>query len=644
LDIVGALDTVILHLTSCFCLINSSDEKLQHALNCHGDGNLRDAATAYREIIAVDPDHVDALHYLGVVSLQTGQFEVAIEHIGKAVRLRPGNVDAITNLGNAQQAFGQLDHAIESFRAALELSPASAILLANLGNAYRQEGRIEHAIDCFEQSLAIDPKLAEVRRNLADALLDDGRMSEALKQIIAAEKSDTQSLAVKASLANILRANAQYDAAIAAYEQVLISNPDFPPLLCNLANVHGDAGHTDIAIDLLKKVTDLDPAYSEGHYSLGLAFEQSGNKDVAENAFRKALSVDPYCGKAWRSIASLANRGQDSQLLNDIEAALTLPNLGAEQQAQLEYAAGKCCEDAGEFDKAMLHLQEANRIRRGSFTYDVEDDLATFRNIKHSFDKAFFAAREGLGVDDELPVFIVGMPRSGTSLVEQILASHGDVFGGGELPFLAQAIASRLPLRDGIDSTGSLAGASDKDLADVGTNYVSALRRLSATNRFITDKLPNNFLHIGLIKAALPNARIIHCVRDARDTCWSIYKNYFAGRGHYYAYDQAELGRYYAAYEDLMAHWQTVLPGTVYDVAYEDLIAHQEDTTRALLDTCELPWDPACLNFHTSNRPVKTLSASQVREPIHNRSIGAWKNVASSLSPLLFELGFSTDT
>jgi tetratricopeptide (TPR) repeat protein len=644
LDIVGALDTVILHLTSHFCLINPSDEKLEYALNCHGAGNLREAEAAYREILAAQADNIDALHYLGVVCLQTGRFEEAVRNIESSVKLQPDNVDAVINFGNALQAAGRLGKAIESFELALKLSPNSPVLLANLGNAYRQQGDNRKAIALFEESLNADPTLAEVRRNLADTLLDEGLAVDALKQILDAEKTDGQSIPVKASLANILHANFRYDEAIAAYETVLATQVDFPPVLCNLAVVYANAGRTSEAKTLLEKVTRLDPTYVEGHYSLGIALQQSGNKDAAARAFRQAVALDPGCGKAWRSLAALETCNEDSELRGDIVKALSLTDLVAKQRLHLEFAAGKCFEDQGEYDKAMQHLREGNRLQRETFDYDVNDDVAVFENIKQTFNESFFPQREKVGASDATAIFIVGMPRSGTSLIEQILSTHADVFGGGELPYFAQAINSRVPLSGGVDCTASISSASDEDFVEIAERYLMQLRKLDGSARFVTDKLPNNFLHIGLIKTVLPNARIIHCVRDARDTCWSIYKNYFAGRGHTYAYEQSELGRYYSAYEDLMAHWKTVLPDVVYDVSYADLIANQEQSTRALLDACGLEWDSACLEFHRSTRAVRTLSAAQVREPIHDRSMGAWRNVEKSLGPLLAELGLPGDT
>jgi len=610
-------------------------ELLQHALNCHGAGNLREAALTYQRVLDHDPDQIDALHYLGVIGLQTGRFDIAVEHIGKAVALRPGNVDALINLGNAHQGLDQLDQAIQIFKQALDLQSNSAVALANIGNALTHQGRRVDAIQYLERALTINPSLTEARRNLADALLEEGSVDEALLQIKEAAGADPDSISIKASLASILAARGEHETAIAIYESVLAVQADFPPVLCNLAIIYHEVGRTREAIEVLEKVTRLDPDYAEGQYQLGVVLRNEGDKRRAEVAFRSAISSDPYCTKAWRDIASLDACSMDSEILRNLDDVRKLPDLTPEQQVHLDFAAGKCYEDIGEFDDAAQYISTANQLHRKSFKYDVEDDLMVFANIKRSFSRESFPEWQDAGVSDDTAIFVIGMPRSGTSLVEQILASHSKVHGGGELRYLGEAIRSRIDLRAGIDCTQSLATVSSADIEQVAKHYLSNLRALDSDASHVTDKLPNNFLHIGLIKAAMPNARIVHCQRDSRDTCWSIYKNYFTGRGHYYAYEQAELAAYYSAYEDLMAHWQYVFPDEIVEVRYEELVQDQERVTRALLDACQLPFEASCLDFHKTARSVRTNSANQVRRPVYNRSVGSWKNVAASIEPLL---------
>ncbi len=591
---------------------------LQNALDLHSAGDLRAAETAFLTILSKAPEQAIALHFLGIIGLQTGQFDVAADYLVKTVRIQPDNVDALVNLGNAQQALLQHQKAIESFEAALLLRPDSAAALANLGNAHRQLGQRTEAVGYLKRALDIDPTLSEARRNLADTLLDVGATADALRHIRAAAKADRYSPSVKASLANILHANAEYEDSIAAYESILAARPDFPPIMCNLATVLDDLGRTQEAIALLEKATRLNPNYAEGKYALGIALQHDGRNKEATDALHQALSIDPYCAKAWRTLASLSTTRRNTATRDGISRALALPELTPEQRVQLEFAAGKCDEDAGDFVGAAHHIEIANRLHRANIDYTPKGNLDEFADIKRKFNREFVLRHGNVGNDDTTPIFIVGMPRSGTSLVEQILASHPHVHGGGELLYFPQAIESQTHLS-----------------SEIAASYLSKLRSLNTNARHITDKLPANFLHIGLIRVLLPRARIIHCVRDSRDNCWSIYKHFFGASGYRYAYELTELGKYYRAYEDLMVHWHNVMPGVVHDVRYEGLVQDQENTTRTLLDACDLPWDPACLNFHTTQRSVRTLSASQVRMPVYDKSIGSWKSVKHAIAPLL---------
>lgn len=617
-------------------------QTLQYALQCHGAGDLGRAEQAYRRILAAQPQHPDALHYLGVVGLQTGRFEDAVKLISQAVEQSPDYLDALSNLGNALQALGRFGEAVARYRQALELQPESAAIIANLGNALMKSGHFAAAMEHYQSALAIDPGLIDTRRNLADALLAQGRPSEALGHIAEAANADPRSPQIQVSMGNILGELGKSDAAIACFERVLIAQPDFAPVHCNLGNILRQAGRLPEAVERYEKALQIAPDYSEGYYDLGVALQDMGDKDRAMAEFRQAIARDAHCTKAWRAIAGLSRDSFTKSDFDAMHAALKAPDAPAEERMHLEFALGKGYEDAKDYAAAIAHFHRGNRLRRGAIDYSVEQDEAVFENLKTAFDGPFFERWADAGLDDATPIFIVGMPRSGTTLAEQILASHADVHGGGELTFLARAIAARFGMRDGVDYTAALASASEEDFRHVGESYVAAVRDLDAAASHITDKLPNNFLNVGLIKVVFPNARIIHCTRDPRDTCYSIYKHYFSARGHSYAYDLVELGRYYNLYADLMAHWEQCLPGVMHTLRYEDLVQEQEATTRALLDACGLPWDAACLEFHKTRRTVATISASQVRQPMYTGSLGAWRNIEAALQPLVEILGRGT--
>ncbi len=613
----------------------STDQQraLERAIHYHGSGKLQEAEKIYRGLLNEQPDQADALHYLGVIGLQVGRIDEAVNLMQRAVDARPDYVDAVVNLGNGLQAQGRFEAAAERFEQALSLGPPTAPVLANLGGALAQLGRFPDAIERFEAALELQPELVETRRSLADALLEIGRPSDAYRHITEAASTGQPSVAVQVSLGNILHALGRSQEAIECFETILKMQPDFPHLRCSLANVLRQLGRVEKAIEHYENALDQDPNYAEGHYNIGLAFQDLGKKDEALAAFRKAVKLDVNCGKAWLGISAVSKNAFDENEVNTLLNMVQTTDTAAADRMGLGFALGKHFENSGRHNEAAAQYLQANPLKRAVFDYDIDKDLLAMNNLRTRFNAAFLDKWRDAGLPDQTPIFIVGMPRSGTTLVEQILASHSRVFGAGELTLLARAIIDTFPMPDGVDYTGVLDDASAEKFHTVARKYIDGLPNTDAD--YITDKLPHNFLNVGMIRILFPNARIVHCRRDPRDTCFSIYKNLFGAYGHFYAYDLQELARYYVGYAALMDHWEDVMPGKLHAVEYETLIDNQEQTTRDLLDACGLEWDPACLDFHKTKRPVATISASQVRQPVYRDSIGAWKAYEKMLQPLL---------
>ena len=300
---------------------------------------------------------------------------------------------------------------------------------------------------------------------------------------------------------------------------------------------------------------------------------------------------------------------------------------------KLAFGLGKAYEDIGNYEKSMESVLAATRLKRASCDYSLSATEEMFSQIKQTFSPGFFSAHPNTGCQDQTPIFILGMPRSGTSLVEQILASHPDVFGAGE-------IVDLMILTGAITMTGSsrhypeiVADLDSRALEDLGNEYISKIRSYSGDAKYITNKTPENFLRIGFINAILPNARIIHLTRDPMDNCLSVFKNLLA-TAYDYSYDQAELGHYYKLYQALMEYWRTTLPGFIYDQSYEQLVAEPEIQIGKLLEYCNLPWHDACLDFHQTRRKVRTSSNAQVRRPIYQDSVKLWKHYQNQLEPL----------
>jgi hypothetical protein len=365
---------------------------------------------------------------------------------------------------------------------------------------------------------------------------------------------------------------------------------------------------------------------------MGLALTDAGHLDEAYLAFERAVGLAPRRGYFYRMLAN-TGRVLPSQLQRMEELAEDMAALPEAEQMELHFALGQMYADDARHEPSFRHLLAGNRLKRRSIAYDEAETLASFDRIRAVFTADLVAAGPEVGVPSRLPVFVVGMPRSGTTLVEQILASHPQAFGAGELLDLRRLAAAL----DGAQAFPELVAALPRErLRRLGAAYLDALQARAPSAARIVDKMPANFQLIGLIAVALPEARIIHVRRDPVDTCLSCFSKLFSGQQPF-AYDLAELGRYYRAYEALMAHWRQVLPpGMMLEVHYEDVVADVEGQARRLLAHCGMAWDDSCLAFHQTRRVVRTASAAQVRRPLYGSSVGRW-HVYRDLARPLFD-------
>jgi len=380
---------------------------------------------------------------------------------------------------------------------------------------------------------------------------------------------------------------------------------------------------------------------AEVFYALANALRDFGLVADAQEAYDTALALAPgridfHCGRAELVRFTAA----DPRLAAIERLAANLAVLTTEEQARLHFALGKAYADIGRHERSFSHLVAGNAIKHAQVIYDEAGVLRFFERSRTTFDRQFMAARRGLGEPSSVPVFVVGMPRSGTTLVEQILASHALAFGAGELEDfrdLATELSASLGNRHLL--VEKVAAASAEQLRQLGADYLGRIRAIAPGATRIVDKMPANFQLLGLIHLALPQARIIHVKRDPVDTCLSCFSKNFAG-GNAYSYHLGTLGRYYRAYRQLMAHWRSVLPdGVMLDVQYEDIAADLERVARRMLAHCGLAWNAACLDFHRTDRPVRTASAIQVRQPIYRTSVGRWRPNPDLLAPLIEGLG-----
>jgi tetratricopeptide (TPR) repeat protein len=442
------------------------------------------------------------------------------------------------------------------------------------------------------------------------------------------------------NLGHALAALGQPETAVLAFECAIALKPDNPEALCNWGLALAELGRFDEAVAKYRRAIEVDPGHAGSYNNLGLLMKTTGRLAAASAAIEKAIDLAPAKIAYYDNLAGIRPFAAGDHFLTALEAlASNGAALSAADQVHRHFALAKAYENIGQPERAFRHLQSGNALKRRQMAYDEAETLGQMDRLCRLVSRDYIEARQGCGELSSVPVFIVGMMRSGTTLIEQILASHQQVFATGEIQLFDQAAGSirdTLPGRPPFpDMVQAMSGNHFRAL---GALYLEKLTRQAPTATRITDKMTVNFLFAGLIHLALPNATIIHAVRDPADTCVSCFATHFTTRNPY-TYELAELGRYYRHYQALMEHWRAVLPpGRIMDVQYEELVADLEGVARRIVAHCGLSWDARCLDFHRSERPVRTASAAQVRKPIYKDSVGRWRKYEPFLGPLLAEL------
>jgi tetratricopeptide (TPR) repeat protein len=424
-------------------------------------------------------------------------------------------------------------------------------------------------------------------------------------------------------------------AAMASIERAVELNPRSASVLVNLANVQARSGRHDAAIETYGRVIELNPDMLAGHVGLGNTSKTVGRQAQAIEAYRRATVLRPEVSEAWWSLSNLKTFRFTDEEIATMEKQLELPELSDEARVQFCFALAKALEDRSEYAGAFELYERGNSLRRVAESYDPVQTEALNERIAEVFDAEFLVRHAGRGDPDAAPIFVVGLPRSGSTLIEQILSSHTLVDATHELPEVGRLI-NRInrERRDRVTYPDAVRDFSADNWAALGRAYIEQTRQYRGSAPRFIDKNPNNFASIGLLSLALPNAKFINTRRDPLDTCLSCFKQLFA-RGQPFTYDLVELGEYYLQYDRLMTHWHTVLPGRVLDVQYEQVVADQEAETRRLLEYCGLPWEDACLRYYETQRAIRTASSEQVRRPIYSDSIGLWRQYERELSPLI---------
>lgn len=512
--------------------------------------------------------------------------------IARGIR-NPALMDAALAL-----AEGRLHEAEPALKAHLKRDPFDVAAIRMLAELAARIERYRDAEALLRRALELAPDFLAARSNLATVLHRQGRSGEAVAELEQLQRLDPGNLANANLKAAALGRVGEFDEALALYEQVLRTLGRQPKIWMSY-------GH------MLKTV---------------------GRQSDAVAAYRKALALAPALGETWWSLANLKTVAFDAADIAAMGAALDRDDIGAEDRFHLHFALGKAYDDDGQAETAFAHYAEGNRQRKTLLGYDADQTRAAVEHAMSLYTPDFFAARADHGCPAGDPVFIVGMPRAGSTLIEQILASHSMVEGTMELPDIPALHARARAM-------GGVASLSADDARMLGEQYLHDTRIQRKTDKpFYIDKLPNNWLHTGFIRLILPNAKIIDARRHPMDCCFSNFKQHYA-RGQAFSYSLSDIGRYYADYVDLMAHFDAVLPGRVHRVFHERLIDDIDAEVRALLDHLGLPFEANCLEFHANDRAVRTASSEQVRRPVNRDGVGQWRPMAAWLDPLVAALG-----
>lgn len=634
------------------------------------------AAEQASEILRVLPDHPTARLVLGAARSACDDAAGALEILLPLAQAQPGSARTQLELGLALGRTGRGDEALAALQRAVALKPELPTAWLALGDHLSATGDNTAAEVAYSQHIRYSSRDPALLR--AGAALAENRIPEAealLRAHLTKAPNDVAAIRMFAELAArldrsedaehllarclelapafhaarqhyalVLHRGNKPEQALAQLETLLRIAPDNPGYRNLKAAVLCRIGDYEPAIELYADILQRYPRQTRIWMSYGHALKTAGRQDDAIAAYRRCIELEPGFGEAWWSLANLKTVRFGAQDLEAMRAQLARPQLADEHRLHLEFAIGKALEDAGDYGPSFHHYAQGNAVRRAQLAYSADATTAKVRHVRQLYSADFFARREGSGDGASDPIFIVGLPRSGSTLLEQILSSHSLVEGTTELPEVT-SISRDLRARAGADAGGPgryhdvLATLDADELRELGRRYLDRTRIHRKTDApLFIDKMPNNFMHVGMIHLMLPNAKIIDARRHPLACCFSNFKQHFA-RGQGFSYSLDDIGRFYRDYVALMAHYDDVLPGRVHRVIYERMVDDTEGEVRRLLDYCGLPFEAQCLRFFENARPVRTASSEQVRQPIFREGLEQWRHYQPWLGPLKAALG-----
>jgi tetratricopeptide (TPR) repeat protein len=574
--------------------INSAQKHIDILIALLQQGQLDRVVQLASPLAQQYPDTVAFLDFLGIAYMGLKKYDQCIASYQKALQIKPDFAEAHNNIGAALRAKGQLNDAISCFRQALKFKPSYAEALNNLGIAQQQNRALDGAIESFEAVLRIAPNSAEIYFNLGSAQKEKGKLVQAIK----------------------------------SFENGLLLNPNHAEALNHLGNIQQTLGQLENAFANYKKAILLKPDLAEAYLSLGSVYVAQGNMDDAVINYSTALKLKPNDAQAYRIYTSAVKIDEENEHTVRLSQLLEAESIPQNDQMHLNFAQCKVKFDLGQDSEAIEYLKMGNTLRKKELNYDISLDELLFDDIKR-----VLTNNTSLGIEKafesppvNIPIFILGMPRSGTTLVERIMSSHSDVYGAGELTFMDE-------IMNDIDWRHETLHPSVID--KVRFEYFNKITSLNVKQRFVTDKMPANFRWIGVIAQAFPDAKIIHIDRSPAAVCWSNYKRYFPANGMRYCFDMEDIAKYYCLYQNLMKFWQDQFPNRIYDINYEQLTENQFEETEKLLAYVGLDWQDIVIDFHKNTSSVNTASSQQVRTKMYQGSSQEWERYKEHLGPML---------
>ena len=548
-----------------------------------GQGKFSEAEVSYNQAIALKPDFAEAHNNLGMALERLGKFSESEASCNRAIALKPDFVAAHNNLGNALVGLGRLTEAEASFNQAIASKVDYADAHNNLGVVLQRSGRLSEAEASYNQAIALKPDFAEAYNNLGGTLTDLGRLTEAE----------------------------------ASFNQAIALNPDYAEAHNNLGVALQRLGRLTEAEASYNQAIALKPDYAEAHNNFGATLTGLGRLEEAEASYNQAIALEPDFAEAYRMLTHIKKFQRQDERFSKMLELYRDNALPDERRSHLNFGLAKVHEDLGDFERAFTHYSEGNELRKKLLGYHVSKDVELFMQLKASYPRIEQASLEPeKSSKAPTPIFIVGMPRSGTTLVEQIVSSHPLVTGAGELPYV-NLFGSTM-------ATGC-SDISHQGLLDFRNSYLDKLQGCSEGNLWITDKMPHNFRYLGLLAAAFPEAKLIHVKRRPEAVCWGNFKTYFSNNLLGYAWAIDDIVVFYNLYQSLMNFWKNALGYRIYNLDYELLTDNQESETRKLIDFIGLNWEERCLYPEGNKRSVSTASSVQVRQKVYRGSSDQWR-------------------